>query len=569
MERLLLNPKQYDRSHPDEKSRQIMLKTIDFFENKGLKSLKEDDQANKWYDDFIRFIKKEEIFATLLTPSGYGNPDSRFDLRRICEFSEITTFYSLAFQYAYQVSILGCGPVWMGNNEEAKHRAAKLFKDGGIFAFGMSEKEHGADLYSNSMKLTPAGDGTYVADGSKYYIGNANEAVLVSTFGRYADTNDFVFFVVNSKHRNYKLVKKIHTSGNRPGYVGEYELVNYPITKEDILSSGPLAWDSGLSTINIGKFQMGFCAVGLSTHCLYEAINHASNRTLYGKKVTDMPHIKKMFIDAYARTIAMKLYAYRSLDYFRSASENDRRYLLFNPIQKSKVSSQAVKVVDKLLDVVAAKGYEQDTYFEMAIRDVGMPPRLEGTTHVNISLVIKFMKNYFFNPMNYPVIPKRDDACDDSYVFRQTTGKLATVTFPDYRLAYKNVTVPNVKVFFEQVELFREFLEKAAPTAEQTKNIDYMLALGEIFTLIAYAQLVLENCKIYKVEDILVDQIFDLLIREFSHFALDQISNFPNSETQEHYLRRMILTPVIDQERDRRIWEEHIAVLNGAYTMNE
>ena len=34
---ILLNPKNHVRKYPDEKSRQIMLETIEFFENKGLK----------------------------------------------------------------------------------------------------------------------------------------------------------------------------------------------------------------------------------------------------------------------------------------------------------------------------------------------------------------------------------------------------------------------------------------------------------------------------------------------------------------------------------------------------
>ena len=40
---LLLNPKNYqDRNYPDERSKEIMLKTIEWFENKGLKKMNED-----------------------------------------------------------------------------------------------------------------------------------------------------------------------------------------------------------------------------------------------------------------------------------------------------------------------------------------------------------------------------------------------------------------------------------------------------------------------------------------------------------------------------------------------
>jgi len=40
---ILLDPKAYNREHTDPTTRQIMLKTIDFFERKGLKKIKEDD----------------------------------------------------------------------------------------------------------------------------------------------------------------------------------------------------------------------------------------------------------------------------------------------------------------------------------------------------------------------------------------------------------------------------------------------------------------------------------------------------------------------------------------------
>ena len=65
---ILLNPKHHTRPYPDGRSREIMLKTIAFFEAKGKRRLKEDDQKRVWYADFIEFQRQEGIFATLLTP---------------------------------------------------------------------------------------------------------------------------------------------------------------------------------------------------------------------------------------------------------------------------------------------------------------------------------------------------------------------------------------------------------------------------------------------------------------------------------------------------------------------
>ncbi len=566
---LFLNPKKYRCPLPDPESREIMQKTIDFFEKKGLKSIKEDDKACAWYEDFLMFIEEEKIFSSLLTPAGYGKPDARFDLSRICEFTEITAFYSLAYQYCFQVSILGLGPIWMSSNDKVKGQTAKMLQEGGIFAFGMSERNHGADLYSNELSLRPQSDGSFLGSGSKYYIGNANEAALVSVFGKHAESGEFVFFIVDPRHEKYRLIKKINTSGVRPAYVGEFAIEDYPVSREDILSEGSRAWDDSLSTINIGKFQLGFASAGICQHAFYEALNHAANRVLYGKKVTDFSHIKKLFTESYARITAMKLFALRAVDYFRCSSEEDRRYLLFNPIQKMKVTTQGMKVVDMLLDAIAAKGFEQDTYFELAIRDIGMIPRLEGTTHVNMALVIKFMANYFFNPAEYPEIPTRRDARDDSNLFRQTTGKLAGVRFPDYRRAYSGVELPNVSAFSELADLFRELLATAPPTQEQQRNTDYMLQLGELFTMIVYAQLVLENAKLYEINDDLLNQIFGFMVGDYAQYALALLSNFVNTPDQEALIRKMLKRPVLDPDQRERVWREQVYPLNGQYIMND
>ena len=566
---ILLNPKKYDREHLDQETKDIMLKTIEFFENKGLKKIKEDDQEAAWYDDYMDFIKEEQPFAKLLVPSGYGDADSRWDMWRIEEFNEILGFYGLSYWYAWQVTILGLGPIWMGSNEEVKHKTAQLLKDGGIFAFGLSEKEHGADTYSSEMRLYPQGNGTHLAKGSKYYIGNGNVAALVSTFAKVGDTDEYVFFVVDPRHPNYECAKRIYTSGARQGYVAEYALHDYPITEADIVSRDRLAWDSSLNTVNIGKFELGWASIGICTHCLYEAINHAAHRNLYGQYVTDFPHVRKMLTEAYAQLVAMKLCGLRAADYMRSAADNDRRYLLYNPIVKMKVTTQGEKVVQLLHNVIAAKGFEQDTYFEMAIRDIGMLPKLEGTIHVNMSLITKFIANYFFNPVECPEIPKRNDLSNDEYLFRQYAGGLSKVTFPDYRKPYEGVNIPNVNLFREQVELFKELLITAPPTKQQSGNVDYMMAVGELFTLIAYAQLILENTKIYNIDEDIVNEIFSFMLKEYSHYALTLFSNYENTADQETILMKMIKKPVLDEDKSNRVWENYVYALKDTYVMND
>jgi len=540
-------------------------KTIQFFENKGLDRVTEDDRQKRWYTDFLEFIREEEIFSALLTPAGYGGQHCRWDTWRIAHFNEILGFYGLAYWYTWQVSILGLGPIWMSKNEAMKKQAAALLKTGEVFAFGLSEKEHGADIYSTSMTLTPRTNGDYLANGSKYYIGNGNIAKMVSTFGKLSDSGDYVVFVANYQHEKYTCVKNVVNSQN---YVAEYELSEYPITEGDILHKGQEAWNAVLNTVNIGKYNLGWASIGMATHAFYEAINHASHRQLYNMHVTDFSHVQQMFVDAYARLVAMKLVALRAADYMRAASSTDRRYMLYNPVVKMKVTTQGETVVDLLWDVIAAKGFEKDTFFDMVTRDIRALPKLEGTVHVNIALILKFMANYFFKSTHYAEVAKQDQAGNDDFLFEQGPARgLGKIRFHDYRKVYGSVQLPNVNIFKKQIRLLKTLLIVAKPDTDQRKDIDFLMALGELFTLVVYGQLILENARIYELEDDLIDQIFDVMVRDFSSHAVQLYSKTSSTKRQMKLCALMVKKPAINRARFTRIWEDKVYALKDEYVM--
>jgi len=542
-----------------------MLKTIDFFERKGKGRIKEDYHAQVWYADFLDFVKEEGIFATMCTPQGHGAADSRWDTWRVCEFAEILGFYGLQYWYTWQVTVLGLGPIWMSENDAIKKRAAQVLEQGGIFAFGLSEKEHGADVYSTDMTLTPQGDGRYTARGGKYYIGNGNKAAIVSTFGKLSDSGEYVFFGVDSQHEKYNLVKNVCASQN---YVSEYELEDYPVTEADIIAKGDHAWNSALNTVNIGKYNLGWASIGMCTHALYEAIHHAANRRLYNMHVTDFPHVKQMFTDAYARLVAMKLFALRAADYMRVASSEVRRYLLYNPMVKMKVTTQGEDVMNLLWDVIAAKGFEKDMFFEQAAVDIRALPKLEGTVHVNIALIVKFMANYFFAPGDYTEVARQDQAANDDFLFDQGPTKgLSKIRFHDYEIAYSSRDTANLAVFREQIAAFKKMMLSSPPDEGQRKDIDFLLAGGEIFALVVYGQLILENANIYDVSDDVVDQIFDFMVRDFSRHALNLYSKPSSNETQMECCLEMVRKPVFDEGRYERVWEQ-VYELKDEYEMN-
>jgi acyl-CoA dehydrogenase len=543
-----------------------MAATVDFFESRGKARLKSDDHERVWYSDFLEHVGRERIFASLLTPSAYGADDCRWDTYRISAFAEIVGFYGLNYWYPFQVTALGLGPIWMSANSDAKRKAAALLEAGEVFAFGLSEQTHGADVYQTDMNLTPSEAG-WVANGEKYYIGNANVARMVSTFGKFDGTDEYVFFAADSQHERYRLIKNVVNSQN---FVANYALRDYPVTGADILHRGPEAFHAALNTVNVCKYNLGWGAVGMCTHAMYEAVTHASNRILYGTVVTDFTHVRRLLTDAYARLVAMRLVAARACDYMRSASASDRRYLLYSPLTKAKITSEGERVITALWDVIAAKGVEKDTIFEAMTREIGLLPRLEGTVHINIGLLGKFMPNFLFAPnADLPLIGRRDDAADDTFLFAQgPTGGLGKVRFHDWRAPFDRFGhLPNVALLRAQIDVLADMLAGATPDAAQQKDIDFAFAVGQLFATVPYAQLILEEAALSDVDEALIDAIFAVLIRDFNGYAVELNDKPSTTDAQSRFATRMIRRPVHDPSRYDQIWKEHIAPINGAYQM--
>ena len=572
---LLLNPNRFDPERLDPESRRQLRALIEWFEERGKERLLRDDLEATWVTDFLEFVKQERLFATFLTPSEFadGDADKRWDTSRNAVLSEILGFYGLAYWYAEQVTILGLGPIWQSDNIKAKERAAAQLEAGGVMAFALSEREHGADIYNTDMLLTPAAedddDGVvFRASGEKYYIGNGNVAGMVSVFCRRTDVegaDGYIWFVADSGHPNYELLGNV-VHGQM--FVSNFALNDYPVHEEDILCTGPDAFSAALNTVNVGKFNLCSGSIGMCEHAFYEAITHANNRILYGNPVTDFPHVRASFVDAYARLIAMKTFSDRAIDYFRSASLEDRRYLLFNPVTKSKVTSEGEKVVTLLWDVLAAKGFEKNTYFCEVARLIGALPRLEGTVHVNVAQILKFMPNYMFNPAEYPEIGTRNDPADDVFFWSQGPARGASkVQFADWAPIYeKNSDIANVARFYEQVQALKELLTTAAPDADQQKDLDFVLVIGHLFTLVVYGQLMLEQAELIGLDRDLVDQIFDIQVRDFSGYAIALHGKPSSTPAQQAWALSAVRKPVADAARFDRVWEQ-VKGYDGAYAM--
>ena len=96
----LFNPRTFDPSAFDEETSRLLTAVIDWFEDRGKARLLAEDLDRVWYDDFLKFVADEKLFATFNTPAAEAGgtdehgPAKRWDTARNAAGSPASVTYT-------------------------------------------------------------------------------------------------------------------------------------------------------------------------------------------------------------------------------------------------------------------------------------------------------------------------------------------------------------------------------------------------------------------------------------------------------------------------------------------
>jgi acyl-CoA dehydrogenase len=186
-------------------------------------------------------------------------------------------------------------------------------------------------------------------------------------------------------------------------------------------------------------------------------------------------------------------------------------------------------VMALLSECIGARGFEADTYFELALRDVPLVPILEGSTHINYEVVAQFLRSYFArrpNASERPASPPSlaalgSRAGENPYLLTSLTNDVARVRFPHFLQAYGPLRqVANVARFVRQIRRFRACMRRGVPLQDSLQDVEIAIALGKCLSIIVYGQLVAEHCVLADVPAEVVSVLFHQSIEDLSVEAM-------------------------------------------------
>ena len=309
-------------------------------------------------------------------PTEYGGRSDQLDVRSLCLLREHLAFESGLADFAFAMQGLGAGPISLFGSSYLKRRYLPDVASGEtIAAFAISEAEAGSDVAG--MRTTARLDGdSYVIDGEKTWISNGGIAGLYVVFCR-AENDAFIALAVEPDDPGFSVSARISTIAPHP--LGTLSFDGCRVPANRVVGDPGKGLRVALGTLDVFRTTVGAAALGFARRAMFEAIQHASRRSMFGKNLTEFQLTQVHLADMATDIDASALLIYRSAWTRDNGAERVTREAA---MAKMFATEAAQRVIDRAVQLLGGRGVVSGNPVERLYREIRALRIYEGTTEV-------------------------------------------------------------------------------------------------------------------------------------------------------------------------------------------
>jgi putative acyl-CoA dehydrogenase len=256
-------------------------------------------------------------------------------------------------------------------------------KSGMTLGMGMTERQGGTDVRTNTTRAERTGEG-YAITGHKWFM----SAPMCDAFLVLAQAQGGLTCFLMPRFRPDGSVNALHFQrlkdklGNRSNASSEVEFDH------------ALAWRVGeegrgvrtiLQMVQLTRLDCAIASVGIMRMALAQAIHHARHRSVFQKRLADQPMMQTVLADMAlvveaATALVMRLA--RSFDHARSDPHEAARARLLTPAVKYWVCKTAPGFIYEAMECLGGNGYVEESMLPRLYREAPVNAIWEGSGNV-------------------------------------------------------------------------------------------------------------------------------------------------------------------------------------------
>ncbi|MBM3601220.1 MAG: acyl-CoA dehydrogenase [Alphaproteobacteria bacterium] len=307
------------------------------------------------------------------------------DVRSLCVLRDICARQDGLADFALAMQGLGSAPIALfGSPAQQQAYLPAAARGEQVAAFALSEPQAGSDVAAMTTRARAEGDG-FVLDGTKTWISNAGIADHYIVFARTGDPADpdqagsrgLSAFIVDATAPGLTVTERIPLIAPHP--IGTLAFSACRIGRDKLLGQPGQGFRIAMSTLDIFRPSVGAAALGFARRALDEALDRASAREAFGKKLAEFQLIQQKIADMAVAIDAAALLVYRAA---WTKDTGGGRVTRESAMAKLFATEEAQLVIDQAVQIFGGLGVVSGVTVERLYRDIRALRIYEGTSEI-------------------------------------------------------------------------------------------------------------------------------------------------------------------------------------------
>jgi acyl-CoA dehydrogenase len=312
---------------------------------------------------------------------------STIDSRKACLARETLAFHNGLADFAFAMQGLGSGAIGLAGSPELRRQILPKTRSGEwLSAFALSEKEAGSDVAAMTCSAARNGD-AYILNGEKTWVSNGGIADVYCVFARTGEApgaHGLSAFVVLRGDPGFLIAERIEVIAPHPLATLRFE--NCPLPARRMLGTPGEGFKIAMRTLDIFRASVAAAAVGFARRALYEAVNYARTRQMFGSTLGDLQLTQAAIGEMATNVDAAALLTYRA------AWRRDVQKLPTTKeaaMAKMSATEMAQQVIDRAVQMFGGRGVKSGEIVESLYREIRALRIYEGATEVQKLIVAR------------------------------------------------------------------------------------------------------------------------------------------------------------------------------------
>jgi acyl-CoA dehydrogenase family protein 9 len=325
-------------------------------------------------------------FMGLWVPEEYGGQGlSQTGYARVFEaIGQVSGSLTIGMGVHQSIGYKGIG--LFGSDEQKQRFLPDLATGRKLAGFALTEPNAGSDAYNIESHAVQQPDGSWVLNGEKMFIGNANRADVFTAFARCeVDGKDtHIALILEKDMEGLEPGEPYQTMGLRGNNNGPLYFKDVRVPPENVLGEPGEGFKIAMSVLNNGRIGLGTGSVGVSKVLIDLAIDHVKTRRQFGKPLADFDMVQDKIAWMVSYLFGLESMAYLTCGLVDSGTED---YTLESAMIKVAGTEFVWYQANRAMQLKGGRGYLKTEPYELIMRDIRIFPIFEGANDVMRSYI--------------------------------------------------------------------------------------------------------------------------------------------------------------------------------------